>query len=190
MVLAAVYVLATVLAVPGSPLTLVAGALFGVAWGTITVSVGSTLGASAAFLVGRFLARDWVGARVARNPLPSHRPCRGRERLPGRVPTRLSPIFPFNLLNYGYGLTRVRFRDYFFASWLGMLPATVLYVYLGSLVKNVADLLAGKVEGGTGGRILFFVGLAATVIVTILVTRAAKKAVAKAIPTTPTEANP
>ena len=104
--------------------------------------------------------------------------------------TRLSPVFPFNLLNYAYGLTRVRFWDYLLASWIGMLPATVVYVYLGSLAKDVAELLAGKVEETPGQAVLKYVGLAAAVLVAILVARMAKKALAKAIAITPSENHP
>ena len=93
----------------------------------------------------------------------------------------MSPVFPFNLLNYAYGLTRVRFRDYFFASWIGMLPGTIMYVYLGTLVGDLADLVAGRFERTTAQTILTYVGLAATVMVTVYVTRVAKKALDKAI---------
>lgn len=182
--LAAVYVLACVFFVPGSLLTLAAGFLFGVVLGTIAVSVGSTLGAAAAFLVGRFLARDWIEARVARNPRFQALDLAVAENgFKIVLLTRLSPVFPFNLLNYAYGLTRVRFRDYFLATWIGMMPGTILYVYLGSLVEKLADLLAGKVESGSGGRALFLVGLAAAAAVAILVARAAKKALARSLET-------
>ncbi len=104
--------------------------------------------------------------------------------------TRLSPAFPFTLLNYAYGLTRVRFRDYFLASWLGMLPGTILYVYLGTLVGDLADLIAGRVESGLGGKIFFAVGLVLTVILTVLVTRIARKALDRAIAANSSEQHP
>src|SRR2546428_9111738 len=118
----AVYVPAAVLLVPGSLLTLGTGFVFGLAKGTVIVSLGSTAGAAAAFLVGRTLAHDWVARRTA-----------GRPRLAaiGRAVeiegfkivllTRLSPVLPFNLLNYAFGLTAVPFRTYVVASWVGML---------------------------------------------------------------------
>jgi uncharacterized membrane protein YdjX (TVP38/TMEM64 family) len=84
-------------------------------------------------------------------------------------------------LNYAFGVTKVRFCDYVLASWIGMFPGTVLYVYLGSAVKNIADLVSGKVEGGTGQKVFFFVGLAATLVVTVLVTRIAKQALDSSI---------
>src|SRR5438270_264472 len=95
--------------------------------------------------------------------------------------TRLSPLFPFTLLNYAFGLTKVRFRDYLLASWIGMLPGTVMYVYLGSTVKELADVAAGNVEGGPARRVLFFVGLAATVVVTVYVTRLARQSLRQAV---------
>jgi uncharacterized membrane protein YdjX (TVP38/TMEM64 family) len=178
----ALYVLACVLMVPGSLLTLGAGAVFGVVRGTAIISVASTLGATAAFLVGRHLARDWVARRIATNPrFAAIDTAVGREGWKIVGLTRLSPAFPFNLLNYAYGLTSVRPRDYVLASWVGMLPGTVMYVYLGSLAGSLATLGAPG-----GGRTpaqwaLFGVGLAATVAVTVLVTRIARRALDRRI---------
>jgi uncharacterized membrane protein YdjX (TVP38/TMEM64 family) len=99
---------------------------------------------------------------------------------------RLSPLFPFNLLNYALGLTRVRPRDYMLASLLGMLPGTVLYVYLGSLVTSVAQLTRGqRPEAGLSGQLLFWGGLAATVLVTVYVTRLARRALDATLKETP-----
>src|SRR5712671_4151418 len=99
-------------------------------------------------------------------------------------------VIPFTLLNYAFGLTKVRFRDYVLASWIGMLPGTVMYVYLGSTVKELAGVAAGNVEGGPARRVLFFVGLAATVIVTVYVTRLARQALRQAVPDAETEGVP
>jgi uncharacterized membrane protein YdjX (TVP38/TMEM64 family) len=96
--------------------------------------------------------------------------------------TRLSPIFPFNLLNYAFGITKVRFRDYVLASWIGMFPGTVMYVYLGSAAKNLADLTSGTIAEGTGRQILFGFGLAATILLTFLVTRLVRRAMKEALP--------
>jgi uncharacterized membrane protein YdjX (TVP38/TMEM64 family) len=177
-----IYVVACVLMLPGSVLTLGAGAVFGVAKGTAIVSVASTLGATAAFLVGRHLARDWVARRVAGNPrFAAIDAAVGREGWKIVGLTRLSPAFPFNLLNYAYGLTGVRLRDYVLASWIGMFPGTVMYVYLGSLAGSLATL--GAPGGGrTPAQWAFFgVGLAATVAVTVLVTRIARRALDRRI---------
>jgi uncharacterized membrane protein YdjX (TVP38/TMEM64 family) len=96
--------------------------------------------------------------------------------------TRLSPVLPFNLLNYAFGLTAVPLRTYVLASWIGMLPGTIMYVYLGSAAKSVADLLSGKTPRSTGEPILFVLGLAATVAATVLVTRRARRALTEIVP--------
>ena len=182
LVFAAVYIAATVLFIPGSILTLGAGFVYGVVWGTLYVSVASTIGATAAFLVGRYLARDWVASKVEGSPrFQSIDRAVGDEGWKIVGLTRLSPIFPFNLLNYAYGLTRVRLRDYFFASWIGMLPGTVMYVYIGSLAGSLATVGADGRSRTTGEWILYGVGLAATVVVTFYVTRLARKALSKKV---------
>src|SRR5271165_1326108 len=136
------YVVATVLFVPGSVLTLGAGAAFGVALGSVCVSISATLGATAAFLVGRYLARDAIARKIEKNEkFATIDRAVADEGWKIVLLTRLSPVFPFTLLNYAFGLTRVKFRDYVLASWLGMLPGTVMYVYLGSTVKELADVV-------------------------------------------------
>jgi uncharacterized membrane protein YdjX (TVP38/TMEM64 family) len=175
------YALATVALVPGSLLTLAAGALFGLARGTVLVLVAATLGASLAFLVARYLARGLVERRLE-----------GNERfaaidraigLEGRKIVfllRLSPLFPFNLLNYALGLTRVRFADYLVAS-VGMVPGTLLYVYYGKVAGDVARLAGGgTVRRGAGYYVVLGLGLVATVVVTTVVTRAARRALREA----------
>jgi uncharacterized membrane protein YdjX (TVP38/TMEM64 family) len=175
--LGALYVLAVVLFVPGSLLTMGAGFVFGVVVGTITVSLASTLGAAAAFLLGRTLARGWIESSVARRPrFRALDEAAKRQGFKIVLLIRLSPVFPFNLLNYALGLTKVSFRDYVLASWIGMLPGTLMYVYLGSTLKSLTDLAAGEFEGGVTEKVFFGVGLAATIAVTIFVTRLARKA--------------
>jgi uncharacterized membrane protein YdjX (TVP38/TMEM64 family) len=95
--------------------------------------------------------------------------------------TRLSPIFPFNLLNYAYGLTRVNLKHYFWASWIGMMPGTVMYVYIGSLAGDLASLGAGTHTRTPAEWVLYGVGLLATVTVTIFVARLARRALAERI---------
>jgi len=183
MAVSVAYVPATVLFVPGTILTLGAGFAFGVIVGTVAISLGSTAGAAAAFLVGRFIARDWIEKRVAGSPrFQAIDQAVAEQGFKIVLLTRLSPVFPFNVLNYAFSLTKVRFRDYLLASWIGMLPATVMYVYLGSLVGNVAELATGKVEKPASWYVLFAVGLLATVGVTIYVTRVARQALARALP--------
>jgi len=170
------YILATVALVPGSILTLAAGALFGLWKGAVLAFVAATLGAAAAFLVGRHLARDFVHRRLGGDQrvaaidraIGDH----GRKIV---FLLRLSPAFPFNLLNYLLGLTTVRFTDYLIAS-LGMLPGTFLYVYYGKIVGDVARLAGPNPARGTPAYYaLLGVGLAATVTVVAVVTRAARR---------------
>lgn len=176
------YVLACVLFVPGSILTLGAGAVWGVSGGVPVVSVASILGATAAFLVGRHLARDWVARKIEGNgrfKAIDEAVAREGWKIVGL--TRLSPVFPFTLLNYAFGLTRVSLRDYFFASWIGMLPGTLMYVYLGSLAGSLAALGAGQSTRTPAQWALYGVGLAATAAVTVYVTRIARAALAKRV---------
>ena len=126
---ALVYIVAVVAALPGSAITVAAGALFGSIKGVILVSVSSTVGASIAFLVGRYFARKavvrWLSGNEQFSKLDRLTEIHGAIIV---AVTRLVPLFPFNLLNYGFGLTRIRFWTYVFWSWLCMLPGTVLYV--------------------------------------------------------------
>jgi len=177
LVFALLYITACVLMLPGSILTLGAGAVFGVVSGSVLVSVASTLGATCAFLVGRYLARDWVGTKIAGND--KFKAIDEAVALEGwKIVglTRLSPVFPFNLLNYLFGLTQVRLSHYLIASWLGMMPGTIMYVYIGSLAGDLASLGSGEQTRSTGLWILNGIGLAATIVVTVFVTRIAKKA--------------
>jgi uncharacterized membrane protein YdjX (TVP38/TMEM64 family) len=171
------YCLACVLSFPGSILTLGAGAVFGIITGFIAVSVGSTLGATCAFLIGRYLARDLVTGRIADNEkFKAVDEAVGSEGWKIVLLTRLSPVFPFNLLNYAFGLTKVSLRHYVFASWLGMIPGTVMYVYIGSLAGNLAGLGGPGRTRTTEEWGLYGIGLLATLIVTVFVTRLAKRA--------------
>jgi uncharacterized membrane protein YdjX (TVP38/TMEM64 family) len=174
---AAFYIVACILFLPGSILTLGAGFLFKVLVGTITVSIGSTLGACAAFIVGRTVARQWISQKIGTNEkFLAIDNAVGKQGFKIVLLTRLSPVFPFNLLNYAFSLTKVSFWQYALASWLGMLPGTVMYVYFGAGLRSLTDVAAGNVETGVAGRIFFWFGMAATIIVTIFVTRVARKA--------------
>lgn len=179
----AAYVLACVTFAPGAVLTLGAGALFGVVKGTMFVSIGSILGATAAFLIGRYFARDWVGRQIAGNAkFAAVSRAVAAEGWKIVLLTRLSPVFPFNLLNYAFGLTQVSLKDYFLASWIGMLPGTILYVYIGSLAGDLANL--GKACARSPFEWLFYaIGLGATLAVTLYITRVAKEAIDKTVGT-------
>jgi uncharacterized membrane protein YdjX (TVP38/TMEM64 family) len=171
------YVVATVAFIPGSLLTLAAGAIFGLLWGTVYVFIGATVGATAAFLVSRYVARGAIERRVAGNArfASIDRAIGGQGRKIVML-LRLSPVFPFNLLNYALGLTRVRLADYVTAS-IGMLPGTLLYVYYGKLAGDVAAL-AGGAAPPRGGEyyVVLGLGLLATLAVTTVVTRLARNA--------------
>ena len=176
----ALYVVATVFFVPGSVLTLGAGAVFGVVWGSIYVSIASTLGATCAFLVGRYVARDAIARRIEGNErfaAIDRAVANEGWKIVGL--TRLSPVFPFTLLNYAFGITRVKLGHYVLASWIGMMPGTVMFVYLGSLAKAAS----GERTRTPGEWALYGVGLLATVAVTLFITRIARQALARRITT-------
>lgn len=161
------YAVLTVLAVPGSAMTVAAGAVFGSLKGVLVVSAASTLGAGLAFLVARYLARERVAAWLS-----SNEKFRRLDELTARhgelivAVTRLVPLFPFTLLNYGFGLTGIRFGTYLFWSWLCMLPGTVLYVV-------GADIFARAVETGTVPVPLALFLAAVAVILTLVARKAA-----------------
>ncbi len=176
------YAVATVAFVPGSLLTLAAGAIFGLVQGTLYTFVGATLGASAAFLVARYGARGWIERRIAGNArFAAIDRAVGREGFKIVALLRLSPIFPFNLLNYSLGLTRVRFLDYLLAS-VAMLPGTLLYVYYGKAAGSLAAVAGGvKTERGPEYWLTLGLGLVATIAVTTVITRLAGRALRQQI---------
>ena len=163
------YAVAVVAALPGSALTVAAGALFGSVLGVIVVSIASTLGASLSFLVGRYFARDavagWLSDKEKFRRLDQLTEEHGAIMV---ALTRLVPIFPFNLLNYGFGLTRVPFWTYVLWSWLCMLPGTVLYVVGADVVTKA--VVQGKVPWVLVGALV-----GAGVILAILVRQARRK---------------
>jgi uncharacterized membrane protein YdjX (TVP38/TMEM64 family) len=175
------YALAVVAFVPAAILTLAAGAVFGLLPGVAYVFVAAVLGSSLAFLVSRYVARGALERRLAATPrfaaIDRAVAQQGRRIV---FLLRLSPVFPFVLLNYALGLTRIRFVDYLVAA-PGMLPATFLYVYYGSVGGEAAALAGGAgTARGAGGWTVLIVGLVATVVVTVLVTRIARRALREA----------
>lgn len=172
-VLAAIYVVATVLFVPGTILTLVAGAIFGLAIGTATVSVGSTVGAALAFLIARYGARKKVASMAQGNRhfgAIDQAIAEGGWKIVALL--RLSPAIPFNVQNYLYGLTPVAFWPYVIASWIAMLPGTFLYIYIG---HATGAAIAGDRERSPFEWGMLIIGLLATVAVTVYITRLAKR---------------
>jgi uncharacterized membrane protein YdjX (TVP38/TMEM64 family) len=160
-------------------LTIGAGFAFGLWKGLLAVSAGATLGASLAFLVARFIARDKIQAIARRNEkFRKIDNAIGKQGAKLIFLLRLSPVIPFNLSNYFYGLTGVKFWPYVLASWIGMMPGTFLYVYIGAAGKAAVAAAAGGEAMKHGWQYWTFtvVGLAATIIVTIWVTKIARDA--------------
>jgi uncharacterized membrane protein YdjX (TVP38/TMEM64 family) len=177
-----VYALATVLLAPGSVLTIGAGFAFGMWKGFLAVSAASTLGAALAFLVARFIARERVAAIAQRNEkFREIDSAIGKQGAKLIFLLRLSPVIPFNLSNYLYGLTGVKFWPYVLASWIGMMPGTFLYVYVGTAGKAAVSAAASgeTVQHGWQYWTLTTVGLAVTIIVTFWVTKIARDALRK-----------
>jgi uncharacterized membrane protein YdjX (TVP38/TMEM64 family) len=178
-----VYAVATVLLAPGAILTIGAGFAFGLWKGFLAVSGGATIGAALAFLVARFIARDKIEAIAQRNDkFRKIDNAIGRQGAKLIFLLRLSPVIPFNLSNYFYGLTAVKFWPYVVASWIGMMPGTFLYVYIGTAGKSAVAAAAGRgpaVKHSWQHWTFLCVGLAATIIVTVWVTKIARDALKK-----------
>ena len=171
------YALWVTLLLPGVWASMLAGALYGTWWGSLIVFVGACLGAEAAFLLGRTWLRNWARRRLAAVPkLLAIEQAVSREGLKLVLLTRLSPAFPFSLLNFAYGLSEVSLRDYTIGL-IGILPGTILFCGLGALAGDVAgfgEVLSGEADAGTWA--LRIGGLLATVASVWLVGRAAQRA--------------
>jgi len=174
---ALVYTVAALCFVPGSVLTIGAGLLFGLLWGTVVVSVASTAAAALAFLIARYLARARVEALAHRNPRFAAIDAAIRDEGWRMVALlRLSPLVPFNVSNYLYGLTPVAFGPYVLASWAAMLPATIVYVWIGA--AGQAATAHGERTRSPAQWALLIAGLLASAAVTVMVTRAARRRLA------------
>lgn len=182
------YVVCALAMLPAAPLSLLAGFVLGPVWGTVAVSLGSTLGATAAFAAGRTALRPWLRARLARWPrvqaLERAVVDQGFRMV---LLTRLSPIFPYNVLNYAYGLTGVDMRRYVLATWLGMLPGTALYVGLGAAANDVTQAMLAPQEAPSVERwVMLSVGVLAAGVAAALFARRARVELARLTPTLPT----
>jgi len=170
------YIVAPVFFIPGVILSIGAGTVFGLLAGSIYVLIGATLGATCAFLVGRYVAREWVEGRLAGNArfqAIDRAVAREGWKIVGLA--RLSPFFPFNLLNYAFGLTDISLRDYFFATLAGMIPGIIMYVYLGSLAGDVA-MIGTRPVRPPGHWAIEVGGFAVSVAVAVYVTYVAGRA--------------
>jgi uncharacterized membrane protein YdjX (TVP38/TMEM64 family) len=154
-----IWTMAPPLFLPGLPITVAGGVLFGPFWGVLYTIFGATVGATLAFLVARYLARDWVAAKIAGTRLQTLDDQVARQGWKIVAFTRLIPIFPFFLLNYAFGLTRISLKAYVITTFFGMMPATVAYVYFSS---NILDLLQGRVSKE------FLIGAALVVLVSLI----------------------
>jgi len=165
-----IYIVSTVMMLPGSPLTFTAGALFGFWKGLIFVSIGSTLGASCAFMVSRYLIRKSIEKRVLKNKkfqsIDNEIDEQGWKIV---ILARLSPIIPFFLLNYALGITKIRFIHFIFASWVGMIPGTTVYVLMGTMGGAFINGKKSSFEW-----LLLGMGLIATIMVTLLISKIVK----------------
>ena len=174
----AVYALAAVLFLPGAIFTIAAGLVYGIVGGTAVALAGATLGAGLAFLVARYLVRGRIEEFVRKNRrFGAIDDAIGQEgwKIVGLL--RLSPLIPFNVSNYFYGVTSIGFWPYLLASFVGILPGTLLYAYLGAIGQ--AGLEGGK-KGYSPVQWTFLgTGLLATIAVTVFVSRLAKKALQK-----------
>jgi len=176
-VFALLYIAAIVLSLPASIFSLAAGYLFGLFQGWLLVIVTATLGATIAFIIGRSFLRDWVVSKAEKmknfNSLDEAVSKKGFLIV---FLTRLSPVFPFSLINYVYGITKIKLRDFSIATFIGIMPGSFLYVYLGSIASNLQNLFGGDIAQSPAQQWFKIGGLVATIIITVLITRIASKA--------------
>ena len=178
-----IYIVAWLTFFPGFILTMGAGILFGVARGTLYVSIGATLGAACAFFISRYLARRWVIKRFARNAryrAIDDAVANEGWKIVGLI--RLSPVFPFIPMNFIFGLTKIPFWQFFFATWFGIIPVCLLFVYLGSLLGDITALGTQPVAVGKTKWIVSAFGIGTTAIVSFFIARIARKALVNRLP--------
>ncbi|AHJ27229.1 TVP38/TMEM64 family protein [Nodularia spumigena CS-584] len=182
-----IYNLATILFIPGSLLTLKGGCLFGLFWGAVYVLIAAIIGAILAFILGRYLSRDWVSQQINKHPqFQAIDLAVAKEGWKIVLLTRLCPIFPFNLLNYAFGVTQVSLKDYILGSF-GIIPGTVMYVYMGSLAGDLAMINQNNPpinpEAQIWQWVMQIIGLIATIAITIYMTKIAQKALGESMVT-------
>ncbi len=171
------YIASCVAVLPAAVLTLGGGAVFGVLKGSILVNLAATLGATAAFLVGRYVARDWVTRRFGHHPaFAAIDRAVVEEGWKIVFLTRLAPIFPFFLMNYAYSLTRVRFSHYVFATWLGIIPGSTLFVFIGWTLRQAGSQQSSLTDWLKYGFIIL-----TGIIASLYLSRVARRALARRI---------
>lgn len=177
------YVVACLTFFPGFILTMGAGILFGVPKGTLYVSIGATLGAGCAFLLSRYVARQWVLHKFSTNArfrAIDDAVAKDGWKIVGLI--RLSPVFPFIPMNFLFGLTRIPFWHFVLITWVAIIPVCILFVYMGSLLGDIAALGTQPLAAGKTKWIVSGLGIGVTLIVTLFVTRIARKALAARLP--------
>ncbi|KAI7984108.1 TVP38/TMEM64 family membrane protein slr0305 [Camellia lanceoleosa] len=181
-VLAIAYIPLTVCAVPASVLTLGGGYLFGLPVGFFADSIGATLGATAAFLLGRTIGRSYVISKLKNYP-KFHAVAIAIQRSGFKIVLllRLVPLLPFNMMNYLLSVTPVRLGEYMLASWVGMMPITFALVYVGTTLKDLSDVTHGWAEVSTTRWVLIAAGFMISVILMVYITKVAKASLDKAL---------
>eukprot|EP00282_Hemiselmis_andersenii_P042039 CAMPEP_0172070670 /NCGR_PEP_ID=MMETSP1043-20130122/13386_1 /TAXON_ID=464988 /ORGANISM="Hemiselmis andersenii, Strain CCMP441" /LENGTH=317 /DNA_ID=CAMNT_0012731047 /DNA_START=124 /DNA_END=1073 /DNA_ORIENTATION=- len=194
--LAGLYIVLTVLLFPCSLLTILAGLLFGLPIAIPTVVIAATIGSTVAFVLGRYLLQEWVKKMAGRYKVMSAvYQVMSRNGFKVSILLRLSPVIPFNALNYALSLTEISLIHYVVSTFFGIIPGTVLFCFIGSTAQSISEATSGDYidsEGGAGRAILFFVGLALTILVTIGISWFARRELKKEMalegpPTTPTD---
>ncbi len=176
------FLLASLMFVPASPMAAIAGFLYGPLWGALLVSPVGVVSATLAFAIGRTAARPWMRRRLQARPrlaAVDMAVAKGGFRIVFLL--RLASIVPFAPLSYALGASRISGRSFVLATWLGLLPATFLYVYLGSLVSDVGQILNGETASGGAASVLTWVGLAAAVLAVLTIARFARSTVNQSI---------
>jgi uncharacterized membrane protein YdjX (TVP38/TMEM64 family) len=175
------YVPVCVLVFPDTVANLAAGMLWGVGWGTVAVSLGRGLGSAATFLIARRITRRWLARRMASDPrFAAVVQAIGKEGFKTVFLLRLCPLFPANVLNYALGITPVTFRAYVGATLLGMLPRTLLIAYVGSGTRTLGELAQGMPSAAAAPQVLYWAGLAATLLAAVYISRLAHRALKEA----------
>lgn len=173
-------VLGTVALVPGWIPLMAGGLLFGMVPGLVLGTIGVTVGATAAMLAGRTIARQWVAKRIAGNEqMLALDDALDQRAFVIVALTRFALVIPFNVLNYAYGLTRVDTRTYAAATLIGMLPVVALYVYLGTLARNIGQILNGDAQPGSSAWWLLALAAVALTVVIVVVRRTMKQILRK-----------
>jgi len=188
--LGAVYIVATAAFIPGSILTLAAGFILGIGWGFVTVWFSATIGATAAFFLGRTIAREWAEKLVEKNEkFSAIQTAIGEEEVKVMFLLRLAPLAPFNLLNPILGTFPVSLKNYVLTTFFGIAPGTMLYVYFGSTLGDISGASGGDFDKGPE----YYVVIVATIVIAIgvvaYITKKAKQILAKTVQQTETKNN-